>query len=135
MSRENPGCYSVDAVNAQHDQLMAEFGLLGEEIEQLKAENSKLKQEKAELIEIINSIKKAYHELPLNQGLNNINQDNCTTKEKIKKVRLISNEDYKELIRFLDGVQVLVINEKYQLVIDMLEHKKKVLQEKIEEVE
>lgn len=65
---------------------------------------------------------------------NNI-RHNCNTIKKIKKVRLINNDDYRELIRFLDGVQTLVLNSKYELVIDMLEHKKKVLQDKIEEVE
>ena len=49
---EVAGYYSQDAVDAQHEQMMKEFGILGEEIENLKAENKRLKQERDELFEI-----------------------------------------------------------------------------------
>lgn len=49
---EIPGYYSQDAVDAQHEQMMKEFGILGEEIENLKAENKRLKEERDELFEI-----------------------------------------------------------------------------------
>lgn len=49
---EIPGYYSQDAVDAQHEQMMKEFGVLGEEIENLKAENKRLKEERDELFEI-----------------------------------------------------------------------------------
>ena len=43
---EIPGYYSQDAVDAQYEQMMKKFGILGEEIENLKAENKRLKQER-----------------------------------------------------------------------------------------
>jgi regulator of replication initiation timing len=49
---EIPGYYSQDAVDARHEQMMKEFGILGEEIENLKAENKRLKEERDELFEI-----------------------------------------------------------------------------------
>lgn len=49
---EIPGYYSQDAVDVQHEQMMKEFGILGEEIENLKAENKRLKEERDELFEI-----------------------------------------------------------------------------------
>ena len=49
---EIPGYYSQDAVDVQHEQMMKEFDILGEEIEKLKAENKRLKQERDELFEI-----------------------------------------------------------------------------------
>ena len=49
---KNSGYYSIDAVNAEHEQIIKEFGILGEEIEELKAENKRLKQERDELFEI-----------------------------------------------------------------------------------
>ena len=80
-----------------------------------------------------NVIKKAYQDYNPSRPSKNINQCNCNTDNKIKKVHLVNDEDYKELIRFLDGVQALVINDRQELAIEALEHKKKVLQEKIEE--
>ena len=50
---EIPGYYSQDAVDAQHEQMMKEFGILGEKIENLKAENKRLKQERDKLKEIL----------------------------------------------------------------------------------
>lgn len=50
---EIPGYYSQDAVDAQHEQMMKEFGILGEEIKNLKAENKRLKQERDKLKEIL----------------------------------------------------------------------------------
>ena len=49
---KNSGYYSIDAVNAEYEQIIKEFGILGEEIEELKAENKRLKQERDELFEI-----------------------------------------------------------------------------------
>jgi len=49
---EIPGYYSQDAVDAQHEQMMKEFGILSEKIKNLKAENKRLKQERDELFEI-----------------------------------------------------------------------------------
>ena len=46
---EIPGYYSQDAVDAQYEQMMKKFGILGEEIENLKAENKRLKQERAKM--------------------------------------------------------------------------------------
>lgn len=80
-----------------------------------------------------NIIKKAYQDCNPSRP-NLINQDNYNTPNEIKKVRLVNNEDFRELIRFLEGVQVLVINDRQELAIEALEHKKKVLQDKIEEV-
>jgi cell division protein FtsB len=50
---EIPGYYSQDAVDVQHEQMMKEFGILGEEMENLKAENKRLKQERDKLKEIL----------------------------------------------------------------------------------
>lgn len=49
---KNSGYYSIDAVNAEYEQIIKEFRILGEEIEELKAENKRLKQERDELFEI-----------------------------------------------------------------------------------
>ena len=50
---EISGYYSQDAVDAQHEQMMKEFDILGEEIENLKADNKRLKQERDKLKEIL----------------------------------------------------------------------------------
>jgi regulator of replication initiation timing len=50
---EIPRYYSQDAVDAQYEQMMKKFGILGEEIEKLKAENKQLKEERDKLKEIL----------------------------------------------------------------------------------
>lgn len=50
---EVAGYYSMDVAHREHEQMIKEFGILGEEIENLKAKIEKLKQEKAELLEIL----------------------------------------------------------------------------------
>ena len=50
---EIPRYYSQDAVDAHYEQTIKKFGILGEEIENLKAENKRLKQERDKLKEIL----------------------------------------------------------------------------------
>ena len=54
--------------------------------------------------------------------------------QEIKRVHLMSNEDYLELVRFLEKIEESIMDDKPYTTIAMLEHKKKVLQDKIEEV-
>lgn len=84
--REIDGYYSIDAVNAQHDQMMKEFGVLGEEIEDLKAKNKQLEEEKSKLIEIINRyiLRKMYPAI-------------CTEKIQVFEDR----KEYDEILKFI----------------------------------
>lgn len=50
----------------------------------------------------IDTIKKAYQDCNPSRPSKNINQCNCNTKNEIKKVRLISNEDLKALSKTLN---------------------------------
>ena len=83
---EIPGYYSQDAVDAQHEQMMKEFGILGEEIENLKAENKRLKEERDELFEIFTRhvMRKMY-------------PAKCTDKIQVFE----SREEYNEVMKFI----------------------------------
>ena len=83
---EIPGYYSQDAVDAQHEQMIKEFGILGEEIENLKAENKRLKEERDELFEIFTRhvMRKMY-------------PAKCTDKIQVFE----SREEYNEVMKFI----------------------------------
>lgn len=67
--------------------------------------------------------------------LNTNTQDNCNTKEKIKKVGLISKEDYNDLISFAKGVKRLLVNDEVDLAIESLDFFIKIMNKKKMEVE
>jgi len=79
---EIPGYYSQDAV----EQMMKEFGILGEKIKNLKAENKRLKQERDELFEIFlkHVMRKMYPAI-------------CTDMIQVFE----SREEYNEVIKFI----------------------------------
>lgn len=52
---------------------------------------------------------------------------------KIKKVRLIVDDDYKDLIRFIEGIERALKNNQLDLALSGLDHMKKSLINKIEE--
>ena len=54
---EIPGYYSQDAVDAQYEQMIKELGILGEEIENLKTENKRLKEHWIKLNKLIDGNK------------------------------------------------------------------------------
>lgn len=83
---EIPGYYSQDVVDAQHEQMIKEFGILGEEIENLKAENKRLKEERDELFEIFTRhvMRKMY-------------PAKCTDKIQVFE----SREEYNEVMKFI----------------------------------
>lgn len=83
---EVAGYYSQDAVDAQYEQMIKEFGILGEEIENLKAENKRLKQERDTLKEILSKhvIRKMY-------------PAKCTDKIQVFE----SREEYNEVMKFI----------------------------------
>jgi len=83
---EIPGYYSQDAVDAQHEQRMKEFGILGEEIENLKAENKRLKQERDKLKEILDK-----------HVLMKMYPAKCTDKIQVFE----SREEYNEVMKFI----------------------------------
>ena len=83
---EIPGYYSQDAVDAQHEQMMKEFGILGEEIENLKAENKRLKQERDKLKEILDK-----------HVLIKMYPAKCTDKIQVFE----SREEYNEVMNFI----------------------------------
>ena len=83
---EIPGYYSQYVVDAQHEQMIKEFGILGEEIENLKAENKRLKEERDELFEIFTRhvMRKMY-------------PAKCTDKIQVFE----SREEYNEVMKFI----------------------------------
>lgn len=83
---EIPGYYSQEAVDIQHEQMMKEFGILGEEIEDLKIETQNLKQERDELLEILNEhvLRKMY-------------PAKCTDKIQVFE----SREEYDKVMKFI----------------------------------
>ncbi len=83
---EIPGYYSQDAVDAQYEQMIKEFGILGEEIENLKVENKRLKQERDKLKEILDKyvLMKMY-------------PAKCTDKIQVFE----SREEYDEVMKFI----------------------------------
>ena len=83
---EIPGYYSQDAVDAQHEQMMKEFGILGEEIENLKAENKRLKEERDELFEIFTR-----------HVMRKMCPAKCTDKIQVFE----SREEYNEVMKFI----------------------------------
>jgi len=83
---EIPGYYSQDAVDARHEQMMKEFGILGEEIENLKAENKRLKQERDKLKEILDK-----------HVLMKMYPAKCTDKIQVFE----SREEYNEVMKFI----------------------------------
>ncbi len=83
---EIPGYYSQNAVDAQHEQTMKEFGVLGEEIENLKAENKRLKQERDKLKEILDK-----------HVLMKMYPAKCTDKIQVFENR----EEYNEVMKFI----------------------------------
>lgn len=61
--------------------------------------------------------------------------DNCNTiKNKVKQVRLISQEDYLDLIAFLSDMEMTISNNDICLALSRLKDQKKILKEKIGEV-
>lgn len=65
----------------------------------------------------------------------NYNQDNCiTNKNKVKQVRLISQEDYFDLIVFLSNVELAIINGDIDLALSGIKSQKKTLKENIGEI-
>lgn len=83
---EVAGYYSQDAVDVQHEQMMKEFGILGEEIENLKAENKRLKQERDKLKEILDK-----------HVLMKMYPAKCTDKIQVFE----SREEYNEVMKFI----------------------------------
>ena len=83
---EIPGYYSQDAVDAQHEQMMKEFDILGEEIENLKAENKRLKEERDELFEIF-----------IRHVMRKMYPAKCTDKIQVFE----SREEYNEVMKFI----------------------------------
>lgn len=83
---EVAGYYSQDAVDAQHEQMMKEFGILGEEIENLKAENKRLKQERDKLKEILDK-----------HVLMKMYPTKCTDEIQVFE----SREEYDEVMKFI----------------------------------
>lgn len=83
---EIPGYYSQDAVDTQYEQMIKEFGILGEEIEKLKAENKQLKEERDKLKEILDK-----------QVLMKMYPAKCTDKIQVFE----SREEYNEVMKFI----------------------------------
>lgn len=83
---EIPGYYSQDAVDAQYEQMIKEFCILGEEIENLKAENKRLKQERDKLKEILDK-----------HVLMKMYPAKCTDKIQVFE----SREEYNEVMKFI----------------------------------
>ena len=83
---EIPRYYSQDAVDTQHEQMMKEFGILGEEIENLKAENKRLKEERDELFEIF-----------IRHVMRKMYPAKCTNKIQIFE----SREEYDKVAKFI----------------------------------
>jgi len=83
---KNSGYYSIDAVNAEHEQIIKEFGILGEEIEELKAENKRLKQERDKLKEILDK-----------HVLMKMYPAKCTDKIQVFE----SRKEYNEVMKFI----------------------------------
>jgi regulator of replication initiation timing len=83
---EVAGYYSMDAVDAQYEQMMKEFGILGEEIENLKAENKRLKQERDKLKEILDK-----------HVLMKMYPAKCTDKIQVFE----SRKEYNEVMKFI----------------------------------
>lgn len=83
---EIPRYYSQDAVDAQYEQMMKKFGILGEEIEKLKAENKQLKEERDKLKEILDK-----------HVLMKMYPAKCTDKIQVFE----SREEYDEVIKFI----------------------------------
>jgi len=83
---EIPGYYSQDAVDAQYEQMIKEFDILGEEIKKLKAENKQLKEERDKLKEILDK-----------QVLMKMYPAKCTDKIQVFE----SREEYNEVMKFI----------------------------------
>lgn len=77
---------NATAVDAQHEQMIKEFGILGKEIENLKAENKRLKQERDKLKEILDK-----------HVLMKMYPAKCTDKIQVFE----SREEYNEVMKFI----------------------------------